>query len=66
MMMPTLMEEQAPAAPPAYHRVQARLGSPVRINALMFVITLHLLTLCRLAVQLTHRRCPPPGKYSEK
>src|SRR6266478_6069112 len=60
MMMPTLIEEQAPVAPPAYHRAQAREGSPLHINALMLVTTLHLLTLCRLAVRLAHRRCPPP------
>jgi hypothetical protein len=59
-MMPTLLEEQAPVAPPAYHRAQARLGAPLQINALTLVTMLHLLPLCRLAVRLAHRRCPPP------
>jgi hypothetical protein len=59
-MMPTLLKEQAPVAPPAHHRAQARLGCALHINILMLVTTLHLLTLCRLAVRLAHRRCPSP------
>jgi hypothetical protein len=58
-MMPTVVPEQAPVAPPAYHRAQARLGLALHIDALTLVRTLHLLTLCRLAVHLAHRRCPP-------
>src|SRR5947207_7689589 len=60
MMMPTLIEEQAAVAPPAYHRAQARRGPALHIDALTLVKTLHLLTLCHLAVRLAHRRCPPP------
>src|SRR6266567_2075560 len=59
-MMPLIVNEQAPVPPPAYHRVQARLGAALHIDALTLVSTLHLLTLCRLAVRLAHRRCPPP------
>src|SRR5947209_6550152 len=59
-MMPTVLAEQAPVPPPAYHRAQARLGPTLHIDALTLVRTLHLLTLCRLAVRLAHRRCPPP------
>src|SRR3989454_6219977 len=59
-MMPTIITNQAPVPPPAYHRMQARLGSSLHIDALSLVKTLHLLTLCRLAVRLAHRRCPPP------
>ncbi len=59
-MMPTVLTEQAPVPPPAYHRAQARLGAALHIDALTLVRTLHLLTLCRLAVRLAHRRCPPP------
>jgi transposase len=59
-MMPTTVSEQAPVSPPAYHRAQARLGAALRIDALTLVRTLHLLTLCRLAVRLAHRRCPSP------
>jgi transposase len=59
-MMPTVQTEQAPVPPPAYHRAQARLGAALHIDALTLVCTLHLLTLCRLAVRLAHRRCAPP------
>src|SRR3989440_784200 len=59
-MMPTVLAEQAPVPPPAYHRAQARLGPALHIDALTLVHTLHLLALCRLAVRLAHRRCPPP------
>src|SRR5947208_16329121 len=59
-MMPTVVSEQAPVPPPAYHRAQARLGPALHIDALTLVRTLHLLTLCRLAVRLAHRQCPPP------
>src|SRR5437588_978063 len=59
-MMPLVVNEQAPVPPPAYHRAQARLGPALHIAALTLVTSLHLLTLCRLAVRLAHRRCPPP------
>ena len=59
-MMPTLIKEQAPVAPPTYHRAQARRGPALHIDALTLVKTLHLLTVCHLAVRLAHRRCPPP------
>lgn len=59
-MMPQLVHEQAPVPPPAYHRAQARLGRALHLEALTLVNTLHLLTLCRLAVRWAHRRCPPP------
>src|SRR5436190_18860518 len=59
-MMPLIINEQAPVPPPAYHRAQARLGPALHIDALTLVRTLHLLALCRLAVRLAHRRCPPP------
>src|SRR5436309_10578561 len=59
-MMPITLNEEAPVPPPAYHRAQARLGPALHIDALTLVGSLHLLTLCRLAVRLAHRRCPPP------
>jgi len=49
-----------PVPPPAYHRAQAKAGPALHLDALTLVTRLHLLTLCRLAVQLAHRRCPPP------
>src|SRR5690349_17094329 len=63
-MMPTIVSEQAPIPPPSYHRrefqAQAQRARPLHINALNLIKTLHLLALCCLAVQLAHRRCPPP------
>src|SRR5438876_1299360 len=59
-MMPTVIQEQAPVPPPSYQRTQARLSRALHIDALTLVTTLHLLALCRLAVRLAHRRCPPP------
>src|SRR2546428_9073606 len=59
-MMSPIITNQAPVPPPAYHRMQAQLGATLPIDALTLVTTLHLLTLCRLAVRLAHRRCPPP------
>ena len=59
-MMPTVVKEQAPVPPPFYQRAQAKLGPALRIDALTLVTMLRLHTLCRLAVGLAHRRCPPP------
>ena len=59
-MMPTVITEQAPVPPPAYYRAQERLGPALHLDALTLVRTLHLRTLCRLAVRLAHHRCPPP------
>ena len=59
-MMPTTVNEQVPVPPPAYHREKTRFGPARPFDALTLVNTLHLLTLCRLAVCLAHRRCPPP------
>src|SRR5436305_9229516 len=60
MMMPLALEQQAPVAPPSYQRAQAKQSPALHINALTLVTTLHLLLLCRLAVRMAHRRCPPP------
>jgi transposase len=59
-MMPTVVKEEAPVPSPSYQRAQAKQRPALHINALTLVTTLHLLTLCRLAVQVAHRRCPPP------
>ena len=60
-MMPlAVVEHQAPVPPPSYQRAQAKQSPALHMNALTFVTTLHLLTLCRLAVRVAHRRCPPP------
>src|SRR5207253_3232407 len=59
-MMPTIVNEQAPVPPAAYQRAQARRSRALHSDALTLVTTLHVLALCRLAVRLAHRRCPPP------
>src|SRR5947209_13932653 len=63
-MTPTNFNHQAPVPPPSYHRrelqAQARHARALHINALTLIETLHLLALCRLAVHMAHRRCPPP------
>jgi hypothetical protein len=56
----TVVDNQAAVPPPSYHRMQAKQSPALHINALTLVTTLHLLTLCRLAVRIAHRRCPPP------
>jgi hypothetical protein len=47
----------APVPPPSYHRTVA---TALHLDALTLVTRLELLTLCRLAVQLAQRQCPPP------
>jgi len=63
-MMPMTCNQQAPVPPPSYHRreaqAQAQWARALHINALSLIETLHLLALCRLAIQLAYRRCPPP------
>lgn len=59
-MMPLALENQTSMAHPSYQRAHARVGPALHIDALTLVKTLHLLTLCPLAVRLAHRRCPPP------
>lgn len=56
-MTPEVVTDQAPIPPPSYHRP---LATSLHLDALMLVTRLHLLTLCRVAVQMAQRRCPPP------
>src|SRR5579859_2272239 len=56
-MIPALVTDQAPIPPPSYHRA---IAIALHLDALTLVTCLHLLTLCRVAVQIAHRRCPPP------
>jgi hypothetical protein len=56
----TVMDNQTVVPPPSYQRAQAKQKPALHIDALTLVTTLHLLMLCRLAVRLAHRRCPPP------
>ncbi len=59
-MVPVPCPSTVPVPPPAYQRAVATRGPALHIDALTLVTRLHLLTLCRLAVQQAGRRCPPP------
>jgi len=59
-MVPAPCKPTAPVPPPAYQRALTKRGPALHIDALTLVTRLHLLTLCRLAVQQAQRRCPPP------
>src|SRR5580765_166817 len=59
-MVPALCETTEPVPPPAYTRALTKQPTSLPINALTVVTTLHLLGLCRMAVQRAQRRCPPP------
>ena len=56
-MAPALGTNQAPVPPPAYHRTVA---TALHLDALTLVTRLQLLEICREAVHLAQRRCPPP------
>lgn len=59
-MVPVPCEGSMPIPPPVYHRVQAKIRPALHLDALTLITRLHLLALCRLAVRLAQRRCPPP------
>jgi hypothetical protein len=54
-MIPASCPSTAPVPPPSYHRALAKRAASLQINALTLVTTLHLLALCRLAVQAAPR-----------
>jgi transposase len=56
-MAPTLCVNQAPVPPPSYHRTVA---TALHLDALTLITRLHLLEVCRVAVQLAQQQCPPP------
>ncbi len=56
-MAPALWTHPAPVPPPSYHRTAA---TALHLDALTLVTRLELLALCRLAVRLAQRQCPPP------
>jgi hypothetical protein len=56
-MAPALYTDQAPVPPPAYHRTMA---TALHLDALALVTRLHLLEVCRVAVQVAQQQCPPP------
>ncbi len=59
-MVPAPCQPTAPVPPPAYQRAVAKRGPALHIDALALVTRLHVLALCRLAVQQARRRCSPP------
>ncbi len=59
-MVPGPCVPTAPVPPPCYQRAVAKRGPALHVDALSLVTRLHLLTLCRLAVQHAHRHSPPP------
>ncbi len=59
-MVPVLCQTTAAVPPPAYTRAVAKQPPTLHLNAVTVVQSLHLLPLCRLAVRLAQRRCPPP------
>src|SRR5258706_571299 len=56
-MAPAVCAHQAPIPPPSYHPAMAR---ALHLDALTLVRRLQLLEVCRVAVQLAQRQCPPP------
>src|SRR5712691_5689932 len=59
-MVPAPCEDTVPIPPPAFHRARAKVRLALHLDAVTLITRLHLLALCRLAVRLAHRRCPPP------
>lgn len=59
-MLPASHDALAPVPPPAYHRARVHRQPALHLDALTLVRRLHLLALCRLAVEYAHWRCPPP------
>ncbi len=59
-MVPTPCLSTAPVPPPSYQRTMAKRTSALHRDAVTLVTRLHLRTLCRLAIHLAQRHCPPP------
>jgi hypothetical protein len=59
-MVPAPCASTAPVPPPAYQQALTKRGPALHLDALTLVTRLHLLPLCRLAVQQAQRHCPPP------
>src|SRR5258708_28117104 len=56
-MASPLCPDRAPIPPPSSHRTMA---TALHLDALTLVTRLHLLEMCRAAVQPAHQQCPPP------
>ncbi len=59
-MVPVPCPSTVAVPPPSYQRALQKQPRALHCTALALVTTFHLLDLCRLAVRLAHRRCPPP------
>src|SRR5258708_21198020 len=59
-MLPASLDPEAPAPPPACPRARVGRHPALHLDALTLVRRLHVLALCRLAVEYAHWRCPPP------
>lgn len=56
-MFPAIGQSQVQVPPPSYQRA---MRASLHIDALTLVTRLHLLALCRIAVRVSQRWCPPP------
>ncbi len=59
-MAPLPCVSTVPVPPPSHQRAVQKQPTALHATALAVVAALRLLALCRLAVRLAHRRCPPP------
>ena len=59
-MVPAPCPPMGPVPPPAYQHALTTCGPALHIDALTLVTYLHLLALCRLAVQQPRCRYPSP------
>jgi hypothetical protein len=57
----TTMDHQEAVPRPPYQHAQAKQSPALHINTVTLVKTLHLLTLCRLAVHMAHRHSTTGG-----
>lgn len=59
-MVPARCPTTGTVPPPSYQRARKKQPVALHVTTLTLVTTHRLLDLCRQAVRLAHRRCPPP------
>ena len=59
-MVPVPCQSTAPVPPPSYQRAVAKRTPTLHVDTLALVTHLHVLALCRRAVQWSQRHCPSP------
>jgi len=59
-MVPAPCPATAPVPLPSYQRALAKRPPALHLDAVTVITRLHLLPLCRRAVTLARRQCPPP------